>query len=260
MDILDFKTLIAVSLDKYKQKTEKGILELIFLGIMGGISIALGAVGYILIANDKTTLSRFLGASIFPVGLITIVLLSFELFTSNTMIFSGLVGKQIKLKKILKNIVLIYFSNLIGTTIVAAISIKANIFNEEALQYLHQIALAKIESNFLSVLFKGILCNILVCTGVLTSMSAKRISGKILAIWFPVMLFVVLGLEHSVANMFYLPATMISGNDIGHLQVFLNILSATIGNLIGGGLLMGIFLTKIANSKSSEIKNSDKSE
>ena len=115
-----------------------------------------------------------------------------------------------------------------------------------------KVALGKVSLSFLPALISGILCNILVCAAVLMASTAKDIAGKSLAIFFPIMAFVVSGFEHCVANMYYIPAGIfasmnpdygITGSQIAALNwgnfFTVNLLPVTIGNIIGGGFIIG---------------------
>ena len=106
--------------------------------------------------------------------------------------------------------------------------------------YLHHYFEAKVNQDFVKVFIKGIGANWLVCLGMFMGYAAKDIAGKCIGIWIPVMLFVTLGYEHSIANMFFIPAAIYSGADITWCNFILqNLIPATLGNLIGGSLLVG---------------------
>lgn len=228
------------------EKANRDFFKLVLLGFLAGVSIAFGSVGNILVGANlrflDSGLAKFFGASVFPVGLIMIVILGFELFTSNCLIAMAVIDKKTSFKKMLRNWSIVYISNLFGALFVAYISVKTHSFGENGILYLESLALHKVEASSLDIILKGILCNILVCGGVLISYAAKDIISKIFGIWFPIMLFIILGYDHCVANMLYLPAALIANLNISLNAVIHNIFFATIGNIIGGSLIMSCFL------------------
>ena len=108
-------------------------------------------------------------------------------------------------------------------------------------------AVTKANISFSDGLIRGILCNVLVCMAVWCSFAADELAGKVLALWLPVMLFIICGFEHSVANMYFIPAGMLTSSLYGiaadSLTLFnffiTNLIPVTIGNIIGGGLCVG---------------------
>ncbi len=103
------------------------------------------------------------------------------------------------------------------------------------------IAQAKVSQGFLVLLLKGIGCNWLVCLAVWLAVSSEDLTGKILGIWFPIMAFVAIGFEHSVANMYFIPAGIFYGAQVTWGQFLLNnLLPVTIGNVIGGAFFVGV--------------------
>jgi formate transporter len=98
------------------------------------------------------------------------------------------------------------------------------------------IAEAKVALGFTEALFRGILCNVLVCLAVWLSFAAHHVPGKVLAIIFPISAFVALGFEHSVANMYLIPIAMLAGAESATAAGFLaNLIPVTLGNIVGGG-------------------------
>lgn len=135
-----------------------------------------------------------------------------------------------------------FLFNFVGAQIVAYfLSSGIGFFANEPWQgYLHQYAETKVDQDFIKVFVKGIGANWLVCLGMWMGYASKDIIGKCIGIWIPVMLFVTLGYEHSIANMFFIPAAIYSGADITWSNFLLqNLLPATLGNLVGGAGLVG---------------------
>lgn len=222
---------------KVNRKSYNSFIRAIFAGLF----ISLGSLGNIIIsANTYSTnpgLARFLGAVVFPVGLIGIVVFNFELFTSNCINVIGLHNKKYSFINFLRNITIVYFGNMIGCIILGLMTYKGHSMDATELNLLQNMVHHKVSLDPFGLILKGILCNILVCGAVFMAYASKNISGKILGIWFFIMLFILLGYSHSVANMFYLSTALIYKLDITIIQAIYNLFFVTIGNFIGGALL-----------------------
>ncbi len=230
--------LVDYVVHKSELKANKGLFKLALMAFMAGVMIALGAVGNVVVSADMMAtnagLAKFFGASVFPVGLIAIVLLGYELFTSNCMVISAAYDKKISYLAFFKNILLVLFFNFLGCLFIGYITAKTGTLSETGKKVLFSIAEHKVHAGSYDIFLKGILCNVLVCGAVLLAYATKEGISKIFGIWFPIMLFIVLGYDHIVANMLYLPtAYMLDANislqDIGH-----NFLFAGLGNFVGG--------------------------
>lgn len=234
-EIVDY--LLGVSIEK----GNKSIYKLSLLGFLAGMFIALGAVGSIIssstLAKTNAGLGKLVAGAVFPVGLIMVVLLGVELFTSNCMLVIATINKSITIKQLFKNWIFVYFFNFLGGIFIAYITIQTHNFNEDSLLYLEKLATYKINTSAYNLFLKGILCNVLVCGAVLLTYSAKDVIGKIFAAWFPIMLFIILGYDHCVANMLYLSAAKIAGMEISNMGIVYNLFFATLGNIIGGILI-----------------------
>lgn len=222
--------------------------KLIILSIIGGIFIGLGGLLTIVVAGgmpetyaNNPGLIKFISGALFPVGLIMVSVAGADLFTSDCAIMSiSCVNKNTKFINLLKVLIISYLFNFIGTQFVAYfMTIKTGLLSSNPWSnYMLNYAYSKINQDFSVVLIKGIGANILVCLGTWMGYSAKDTSGKVLGIWFPVMLFVTLGYEHSIANMFFIPTAIYLGSDITWMDFFVkNLIPSTIGNVIGGALV-----------------------
>lgn len=243
-------------------KAESSLPKLIILSVMAGIFIALGAQAslmgsYNLLADaDTFGIGRLLMACIFPVGLMLVILCGAELFTGNCLMVIGIYDKRIKWAGLLRNWIIVYLGNFLGALlIVLAIASSDFWSNSEGLLGAVTIktAAAKCSMGFGKAVILGILCNFLVCLAIWMATGAAETTGKILSCWFVIGLFVLSGFEHSVANMYFIPAGIIaSGNeayagiaglDISFLTwgafIVKNLLPVTIGNIIGGSLFVG---------------------
>lgn len=223
-----------------KQKANLKWWQMLFLGIFAGMFIALAATGA---TFGNIYGGKIAGACIFTAGLAMVVVAGSELFTGNNLMLAALFDRQIPLTKLLKNWSLVFLGNFLGALFIAALVTLSGVFNQSS-DVVVSTAVAKTNLPFFEAMLRGILCNILVCIAVWMSFSANTVTGKIAAVFFPVMLFVLSGFEHSVANMFYIPAGMLQGTFTGAVIptiddfLFRNLLPVTLGNLIGGACLV----------------------
>ncbi len=233
--------------------------KMILLGIMAGAFIALGGVASNVAVHNITDvgLARTLAGAIFPVGLMLVVFTGSELFTGNCLMLMSVLDKKIKVIQMIRNLVVVYFSNLVGALIIDALvffSGQFNFSNGGLGAYTIKVAIAKTTISPTTAIVSGILCNILVCLAIIMAGAAKDVTGKILAIFFPIWAFVIGGFEHCVANMFYIPAGIMSATNpqyvekanelygitaeqctsLTHFSGIESFLFVTIGNIIGG--------------------------
>jgi formate/nitrite transporter len=243
---------------------------MILLGILAGAFIAIGGEASNLAVHGigDVGLARTLAGVIFPVGLMMIVLVGGELFTGNCMIIMAVMDKKTTWVKYIRNLVVVYFSNLVGALIVDVLVFFSGQWNysQGGLgAYTIKVAYGKIGLSPLQCITSGVMCNILVCVAVLMAIAAKDIAGKVLAIFFPIWAFVISGFEHCVANMFYIPAGILAASNPDYVakaeqlygitqaqceQVSVsgmlhNMIPVTIGNIIGGAVCVGVLLMLI---------------
>ena len=224
-------------------KATKSSLSLVLLGVLAGMFIAFGAVGAIIMGALHTDpgVAKFMGAAVFPVGLMLVVMAGAELFTGNNLMTIALMDKKIGVKGLLKNWSLVFIGNFIGSVIVAFLVFKGNVFSGAVADKAVAIATGKVGLAFDVAIFKAILCNILVVLAVWLATAAKDMTGKIFACWFPIMLFVLSGFEHSIANMFFLYVGKYYGAAITTSEIWVNnLLPVTLGNLIGGAMFIPV--------------------
>ncbi|MDL2235315.1 formate/nitrite transporter family protein [Christensenellaceae bacterium OttesenSCG-928-L17] len=242
-----------------KKKTEMAAAKLFLLGILAGMFIAFAAVG----ANTASSVienpgvSKLVGALLFPAGLAMVLIAGSELFTGNNLIIISVLEKQASFVGMLRNWLFVYLGNFVGALLVAWLvngGHQLSLFSNALAGTTINTATAKASLTFGDAFLRGVMCNFLVCIAVWMSFSSKDIAGKVLALYFPVMLFVLCGFEHSVANMYYVPAGIFAlGNpayagaataDIAKLtwgNFFMNnLLPVTLGNIVGGAGLVGL--------------------
>lgn len=244
-----------------KAKVNTPVAKMLLLGIMAGAFIGFGGVASTAVAVSVplASVGKFLGACIFPGGLTMVLLAGSELFTGNSLLIIPLLEKEISFGGMLKNWIVVYIGNFIGGMLVAAgivYSHEVSMFDNGMAVSVISTAATKCALPFGDAFIKGILCNFLVCIAVWISFAAKDVANKIIGLFFPIMIFVLCGFEHSVANMYYICAGLFAkgnavyaeaakaaGVSLDALTVgnFLtkNLLPVTLGNIIGGALLVG---------------------
>jgi len=231
-------------------KSDLPLSKFSLIAILGGVFIAFGGLLSVMVAGgipgagaENPGLIKFIAGALFPVGLIIVSITGADLFTSDCTAFTiPLLERRLKVFTFIKFLILSYLFNFIGSQVVAyLLSSGVGLFDKDPWQhYLHHYAEVKVNQNFMTVFIKGIGANWLVCLGMWMGYAAKDIIGKCIGIWIPVMLFVTLGYEHSIANMFFIPAAIYSGANILWSDFILhNLIPATLGNLIGGAVLVG---------------------
>lgn len=231
-------------------KSSLPALKFITIAVLGGVFIALGGLLSVMVAGgmpglgaENPGLVKFIAGALFPVGLMLVCITGADLFTSDCAGFTlPMLEKKLRWTSFLKLLALSYVFNFVGTQIVAYfLSSGLGFFSKEPWQeYLHHYTEAKVYQDWGTVFVKGIGANWLVCLGVFMGYSAKDIIGKCAGIWIPVMIFVTLGYEHSIANMFFVPAAIYSGAAITWADFLIhNLVPATLGNLAGGGVFVG---------------------
>lgn len=239
-----------------KNKVNTPIPKMFILGIMAGAFIALAGLGATTFSSSISVASvaKFAGASVFPGGLAMVLIAGSELFTGNCLIIIPVLHKEVPVSGMLKNWVFVYLGNLVGGLLVAAIatySHQPSLYSNGLAVSHMSTAIAKCSMSFGDAFLKGVACNFLVCIAVWMAFAAKSVGGKILGLYFPIMLFVLEGFEHSVANMYYIaiglfcktvPAYAQAALDAGKSLDALtwgnffakNLLPVTLGNIVGG--------------------------
>lgn len=245
-----------------KGKVNTPVPKMFILAIMAGMFIAMAGVGASTASCtvENASLAKLVGAAVFPGGLAMVLIAGSELFTGNTLLLIPLMEKEVSVAGVLRNWVVVYLGNLVGSMIVSAICVwggQLGLFSNALAVSAMGTAAAKCSMPFMQALIKGIGCNFLVCIAVWMSFAAKDIAGKFFALYLPILIFVVAGFEHSIANMYYitvglfaklnpayLQAAADAGKDLSALtwgNMFIaNLLPVTIGNIIGGGVLVGL--------------------
>ena len=237
------------------KKTTMPLLPLAMLGFLAGAFIGLGAMLYVLIKSDITlsfASTQLLGGLAFCLGLILVIVAGAELFTGNNLIVMAWADNKISLYGLLRNWTVVCIANLFGAAGMATLVFLSGhvLMNDGAIaeQYLN-IAVSKSALTNTEALFRGILCNVLVCIAVWMAIAGKTVTDKVVAIIFPITAFVAAGFEHSVANMYFYPMALliqhfsileIPGSLITFWDFFRNIMFVILGNIIGGSVFVGL--------------------
>ena len=236
-------------------KAEGKTLRLLIWALLAGAYIAFGAqasqmVSFNLLADSSSLgVGRLVSAAVFPVGLMMVVLCGAELFTGNCLMIIGVLDRKIRISGMLRNWVLVYLGNFLGALLVVALMKSTGLWETGS-----GLLGASVIKTAQAKVVRGILCNWLVCLAVWMSTGARETVSKIFAIWFCIGLFVISGFEHSIANMYFIPAGIAAAADSGLAQLagcdvsvltvgnFLikNLLPVTLGNILGGGLFVGM--------------------
>ena len=274
--------IVAANMTAAKGKTELPLLRMILLGIFAGMFIAGGASASSLAmhAISNVGLARLVAGAIFPVGLMMIVLVGGELFTGDCLMIMGCVHGKFTAAKMVKVLVVVYLSNFLGSILFAELvnlSGQYSYTNGLLGAFTIKVAIGKVNLSFGAAFASGILCNIFVCMAVLMAMAAKDISGKIWAIFFPILAFIVSGYEHCVANMYYIPAGIFAKANTTYASLAMesygyatlqldslnwvnfvvkNLVPVTLGNIAGGMVFVGLplYLIHAQKLKSDEAK------
>ncbi|MGL4853928.1 MAG: formate/nitrite transporter family protein [Lentisphaeria bacterium] len=264
------RELVDYSVSACYVKSQKAWYLVLLSAILAGMFIAIGAAAAnIASATFGGAAAKIVMAAVFPVGLMLTVMFGTDLFTSSCMLVFPVLNKELSIFEMFQNLSLVYIGNFIGAVFLAWSQVythQMDMFGGELAVHHVNIALHKLHGTFGSGVVLGILCNILVCGAVLLSYCAKDIPGKILGIFFPIFAFIISGYQHSVANMYYVPAAMFSKShsavqakfsaeqlsDLswGHFIVD-NLVPVTIGNFIGGGILLAGALWYLHTHKES---------
>jgi formate transporter len=231
------------------------------LAVLAGAFIALGAIFATTVTAGGSSLpygvSRLLAGLAFSLGLILVVVAGAELFTGNNLIVMAWASRKVSTARLLRNWALVYAGNFVGALGTAGILFvgKQYTFGKGAVgEQALAIATAKTGLGFLQAIALAAFCNALVCLAIWLTYSARSVTDKVLAIVPPIAAFVAAGFEHSVANMFFIPMGLLVKSDsafvaahpvdgMGHLTwgrfLAANLVPVTIGNVIGGALMVG---------------------
>lgn len=233
-------------------KAKLSVMKLLILGFFAGFFVGFAGIGAttVGVTIGNGALSRAASALVFPAGLAMVLIAGGELFTGNHLMILSCLQKRITPWEMLRNWIFVYIGNLLGSITVAALVVYGHtpsLFDGQLAESIVNIGVAKVSMSFSDAFIRGILCNILVCLAVWMAFAAKKVSGKMMALYFPIFIFVLCGFEHCVANMYYIAAGIFASAEYDMAREGLNwagfflknMLPVTLGNLVGGVGVVG---------------------
>lgn len=276
---LSVKEAVEKYIDGCLSKCEMDTGKLVGKAILAGMMIGMGAAASSVAAHTiaDVGLARLAAAVVFPVGLMMVMLLGAELFTGDCLIAMSVMDGKQNLGKLVQILFWVYFGNFIGSTLLAlGICYSGQLDYSAGMlgAYTIKVAVGKVSLSFVKGIVSGTLCNILVCAAVLMATCAKDITGKLLSIFFTIMLFVTAGFEHCVANMYYITAGILAKQNPEYVRLAMesyslsteqlsqlnwvnyvvdNLLPVTIGNILGGIVFFGVPMF-LLNTKGQKVK------
>lgn len=237
-------------------KATMPVSRMFVAAMLAGAFIAFGGMFFCLVLGDATMpflVQRLVGGLCFCLGLTLVLCCGAELFTGNTLMVCGLASEKYGWGAMLKNWVVVWIGNLVGALVVVFLVFMAHLADMNGGgvgSAMLSVAVSKVTPDWATLFFKGILCNILVCLAVWIGFSARTIVDKVVGLVFPITAFVACGFEHCVANMFFLPmafalkltgfASSVDSSAIDPGSILSNISAATLGNIVGGAIFVGL--------------------
>ncbi len=247
------ETVVATGQRKSSLTSSRPMLALLS-AIMAGTFIALGGLLAVIVsqgfpeaAAGNEALCRVLSGVMFPIGLILVVFMGVELFTgNNALLIPAAMRHKLTVGEVALNWTIVYIGNFIGAVGFTLLFAYATGITDSGLYSTAavKIATTKVNLSWWEVFTRGIGANMLVCLAIWLGLSCRGGFARMFGLWLPVMAFVVLGFEHSIANMFYLPLGLLHGAGFTIAEaVWQNLIPATLGNIVGGALFVGAAMT-----------------
>jgi formate/nitrite transporter len=238
------------------KKATMPLLPSFLLAVVAGGAIGLGGMYFCIVLADSSlsfAVQRVLGGSVFALGLALVLVGGAELFTGSTMTIMSMASGHITVPQMLRNWVVVWVGNFVG-----ALGLVFLVFMSHHMEMnggavgaaVLKLALGKIQLDGTTIFFKGILCNLMVCLAVWLAYAGRSVADKIIAMILPIGLFVAAGFEHCIANMYFLPMAWLlsvtghvpAGLDVSAITIpgiAHNLLFATLGNIVGGSVMVG---------------------
>ncbi len=233
-------------------KTHLSAFKMVILGIFAGMFIGFAGIASTTAASTIEVLSvaKLVGAIVFPAGMAMVLIAGSELFTGNTLIIIAALEKKVTIGKMLKNWFFVFLGNFIGAALVAVLVVYGGtpkLFDGHLAQAIVNAGSARTDLGIMEAFIRGILCNVLVCIAIWMSFASKSVSGKLLTSFWPVMIFVLCGFEHSVADMYFGISALLTSKEYGIVAESLtwsnflirNLLPVSLGNILGGAGIVG---------------------
>jgi formate/nitrite transporter len=273
MSYIEPSEFVTKMVDSGESKIHMSTKDTFIRAYMAGATLALAAVFAITVATNSG--SAILGACLFPVGFIMLYLMKFDLLTGVfTLVPLSVIDKRpgANIQQVLRNWGLVFVGNFAGALTVAffmsfiltygyhtdggPIAAKVGSIGESRTLGYQAYGLA----GWFTIFIRGMLCNWMVSMGVVGAMISSSATGKMFAMWMPIMLFFFMGFEHSIVNMFLFPFSMIMGGGFTFTDYLIwNEIPTVLGNLVGGFLLVGLplYYTHVRTSPERQFKLDD---
>lgn len=243
------RNFVEIGIHKVKLSAWKMLILGFFAGMFIGFAGIASTTASATIAS--ASVARLVSACVFPAGMAMVLVAGSELFTGNNLIIISVLQKKTTVAGMLKNWFFVFPGNFIGAGFVAVMVVYSHVpdlYNGLLAQKVVAAAMSRINQSFSEAFMRGVLCNILVCIAVWAAFAAKRVSGKLLMSFWPVMLFVLCGFEHSIADIYFGIAGIAAAGEYGIAAAGLNfgsfllknLLPVTLGNIVGGAGIVGI--------------------
>lgn len=240
-----------------KRKTAMGTGRTFLLAVMAGIYIALAGCGASAAScTIGGSAGKLVGACVFPAGLTLVLLAGSELFTGNCLLIIPALERKITVRDVVRNWIIVYLGNFAGSVLIAWMAVaghQLSLYEGKLAAVAVGTAVAKVSMPWADAFLRGVLCNLLVCLAVWVSFAARDAAGKVIVLFYPIVVFVVCGFEHSVANMFYCPVGLFALEDPVYAGLIFadaskltwenflikNLIPVTLGNIVGGAVFVG---------------------
>jgi formate/nitrite transporter len=239
------------------KKANLPLLPCFMLAVVAGGSIGLGALYYTIVASDAElsfATTRVVGGLAFSLGLALVLVAGAELFTGNNLIVMAWASRRVSTRAMLRNWLIVYCGNLagaLGLVVLVLLSHHLDMNGGRIGLSILNTAVGKISPDVVTLFFKGVLCNLLVCMGVWLAYAGRSVTDKIVGLILPVSAFVAAGFEHCIANMYFLPLAWVmtatgqvpAGFDASVITlpgIIHNLVPVTLGNIAGGSGFVGL--------------------
>lgn len=256
-------------------KVKLSAWKMLILGIFAGIFIGFAGIASTTASAtvENASVARLVSACVFPAGMAMVLVAGSELFTGNNLIIISVLEKKVRVREMLKNWLFVFLGNFLGAAFVAVMIVYGHIpdlYGGRLAEKIVAAGVVRVEQTFTEAFIRGVLCNILVCIAVWAAFAAKKVSGKLMMSFWPVMIFVLCGFEHSIADIYFCIAGILTSSEYGiaaenlHWAGFLlkNLLPVTLGNIFGGAGIMavGYWLVYLRHTPYSEMSIEDEQE
>lgn len=244
-DVEMISDVAMVKVDLLKDYKEKYYTRSIVAGFFIAVAMILNLVSNNIFFQSSPSAGKLVGALYFSLAILLIVMIGGELFTGNNFVMAfGAFDKKVGWLQVIKIWCASYIGNLVGTVAFCLIFYWAGASGIE--KYLESFLPSKVYISYSELFFRAILCNFLVCLAVLCGMRIKDDMGKIVMVIFLISGFTISGFEHSIANMGYYTMSVLFAPSISVYWLIVNLVVVTLGNAVGGGLLLAYPMRKMS--------------